>query len=274
MANIYFDLTREFNADGPVAALASGQAVVYYRIAIMSKDGDWVILETPAACQRVLDVLRLHEARYRPSAPLDVRWLAGGWSSHFEFTDDRGRRVRCDFLSRPPRVAADAVAALFAPRRTGDADEGTLLVVDLDSLLRMKQTQRAKDYAVIAELARLLPPDQEIAFTTDPDTVLALAARVAVSPQRHTVRAAADRRDRAAVVVAIAAETDSLQQRDRRRVACYLAAAERYLEEYRRARLTDLPLAEAHEAACALAERWLPLVPPGLESPHADAQRG
>jgi hypothetical protein len=50
--------------------------------------------------------------------------------------------------------------------------------------------------------------------------------------------------------------------------------AERYLEEYRRARLTDLPLAEAHEAACALAERWLPLVPPDLESPHADAQRG
>ena len=70
VANIYFDLTRQFNADGPVAALASGQAVVYYRIAIMGKDGDWVILETPAACQRVLDVLRLHEAC--------VPWRNGG----------------------------------------------------------------------------------------------------------------------------------------------------------------------------------------------------
>ena len=36
--NVYFELTREFNRDAPVAALASGQAVVYYRVAIMSKD--------------------------------------------------------------------------------------------------------------------------------------------------------------------------------------------------------------------------------------------
>lgn len=41
--NVYFELTRAFNAAGPIAALASGQAVVYYRIAIMSKDGDRVI---------------------------------------------------------------------------------------------------------------------------------------------------------------------------------------------------------------------------------------
>jgi hypothetical protein len=40
-ANVYFDLTRTFNARGPVVALASGQAVVHYRVAIMSKDGDW-----------------------------------------------------------------------------------------------------------------------------------------------------------------------------------------------------------------------------------------
>jgi hypothetical protein len=38
--NLYFDLTRELNAEGSIAALASGQAVVYYRLAIMSKDGD------------------------------------------------------------------------------------------------------------------------------------------------------------------------------------------------------------------------------------------
>ena len=55
------------------------------------------------------DLLALRRARYRPGAPLDVRWLAGGWSSHFEFADERGRRVRCDFFSRPPRVSAVAV---------------------------------------------------------------------------------------------------------------------------------------------------------------------
>lgn len=42
MPNIYFDLTEELNAEGVVVALSSGQAAVYYRIALMSKDGDWV----------------------------------------------------------------------------------------------------------------------------------------------------------------------------------------------------------------------------------------
>lgn len=48
--NVYFDLTRVWNERGPIVALSSGQAVVYYRIAIMSKDGDWVIRETAEAC--------------------------------------------------------------------------------------------------------------------------------------------------------------------------------------------------------------------------------
>ena len=47
MGNIYFELTEAFNAHETTAVLASGQAVVYYRVAIMSKDGDWIIRETP-----------------------------------------------------------------------------------------------------------------------------------------------------------------------------------------------------------------------------------
>jgi hypothetical protein len=47
--NIYFELTEAFNTGAPNMALASGQAVVYYRTAIMSKDGDWIIRETPDA---------------------------------------------------------------------------------------------------------------------------------------------------------------------------------------------------------------------------------
>ncbi len=35
MSNVYFELTAEFNAEGPVAVLASGQAVVFYRISMM-----------------------------------------------------------------------------------------------------------------------------------------------------------------------------------------------------------------------------------------------
>jgi hypothetical protein len=37
--NIYLELTNRFNAGRTRAILSSGQAVVFYRLAIMSKDG-------------------------------------------------------------------------------------------------------------------------------------------------------------------------------------------------------------------------------------------
>jgi hypothetical protein len=63
-----------------------------------------------------------------------------------------------------------------------------------------------------------------------------------------------------------------MQPRDRARVEHYLTASARYLEEFRRARVDEMPLPEAHQRACVLAERWLPTAPSGLEEPHADAQ--
>jgi len=269
VANVYFELTREFNRDAPVAALASGQAVVYYRVAIMSKDGDWVIREAPEACASVLTVLAGRGARYRPSAPLDVRWLAGGWSSHFESVDERGRRVRCDFVSRPPRVASGSLARLFDAGRARDG----LLVVDTESLVRMKQTQRAKDYPAISEIARLLAPEQELAYTTDPDRILALAPLVAAGVARPSVETARKTGNRDQVVVSLAREIDALQQRDRIRVSRYLSAAGPYLQAFRDAGLGDLPLHEAHAAACTLAERWLPARPESPENDDADAER-
>lgn len=255
--NVYFELTRAFNARRPNVALASGQAVVYYRVAIMSKDGDWVIREDAGACDEVLHVLAEHGARYRPGAPLDVRWLAGGWSSHFEFRDARGRRVRCDFFSRPPRVDRAALAALFRDARD------PLLAVDLESLIRMKQTQRDKDYAVIGELARRLPPEREVLVTTDPDRLLELASTHGQSSTRAAV-VAARAGDRDGVVVALARERDALQQADRVRLDRYAAAARPFLEAF--AGLDDRAraLPGAHHALRQTAERLLPFhVNPG-----------
>ncbi|HEV7670447.1 MAG TPA: hypothetical protein VGS22_18160 [Thermoanaerobaculia bacterium] len=261
MRNIYFDLTEELNAEGTVAALASGQAVVFYRLALMSKDGDWILRETPEACRRALAVLEKHGARYRPGAPLDVRWLGGGWSSHFEMIDPQARRVRCDFFSRPPRVAPDELAALFSQ----EAEPEPLLVVGLEPLVRMKQTQRAKDYPVIGELARLLPPEREIELTTDPDRILELASVVGKDSGRLPVRAALSgaRED---VVVALAREADRLQQEDRARLDKYRAAAENYLREVQAARIGDLDLRYAHERICEIAQRWLPFNPHDTKS--------
>jgi len=263
--NIYFELTEAFNRVAPTVVLASGQAVVYHRLAIMSKDGDWIIRETQEACDRVFGELEARGARYRPAAPLDVRWLAGGWSSHFEFFDARQRRIRCDFCSRPPRVAAAVVNALF------DAPP-TLHVVDVPVLIALKQTQRAKDYPIIGELATRLAPRDEIAVTTDPDRIIALAPDFGDASDRPCVREARQAPvDRRAVVAALAEEIDDLQQRDRRRVAVYEAAAEPYLEACRALDLSTLGLRAAHACMIEIAERLLPrAVRPGRD--HADAE--
>jgi len=256
VGNVYFELTEVFNEHQPIVALASGQAVVFYRVAIMSKDGDWVIRESADACDRVLAVLASRGARYRPSAPLDVRWLAGGWSSHFEFFDDRRRRVRCDFLSRPPRVPHASIVRLF--KRAGRT---RLLTVDVESLILMKHTQRAKDYATIGPLAALLPPAREIELTTDPDRIVALAPQLGAASTRPAVRAAFTSMGRRAVVIALAEEVDDLQQQDRQRVEVYEAAAEPYVAQCRLDGLRDLPLAEAHARMCEMADRLLPTHP-------------
>lgn len=251
MGNVYFELTAELNAEGCIAVLGSGQAVVWHRLAILSKDGDWILRETPGACHRVLDVLERRGAFYRPAAPLDVRWLAGGWSSHLELRDERGRRVRCDFFSRPPRVEAGELEALFA-------NAESLAVVPIETLLRMKQTQRAKDYAVIGELARRLPADREIELTTDVDRILELAATAGERSNRPSVVAARDGGTRRDVVRALAEEIDALQLRDRERLRAYEAAAGPFVAAAARLSREELALPSGHERLVELAERLLP----------------
>lgn len=253
MANVYFELTEEFNRDRRVVVLSSGQAVVWYRLAIMSKDGDWIVREDAASCSRVLEVLAAHGARYRPAAPLDVEWLRGGWSSHFEYIDARNYRVRCDFVSRPARVSTAVLQPLFA-QDGGDR----LAVIDLPSLIAIKRTQRAKDYPIIGALARLLPPAEELQVTTDPDRVIELAAAHGKGATREAVQLALAGRSREEIVVAMAREADRLQQVDRVRMDRYRKAGDAYLTEFNSRNLAALPLLEAHERARDLASAMLP----------------
>ncbi len=264
--NVYFELTRAFNAHGPIAVLASGQAVVYYRISMASKDGDWILREEQPACARVLEVLAARGATYRPGAPLDVRWLRGGWSSHIEYLDARRRRIRCDFFTRPPRVPLADVERLFA------AASDPLLVIDLESLVRMKQTQRPKDYAVIGEVARLLPPERELELTTDPDRLLALAAASPATSSRPAVVAARRGAGGEQVEVELVREARQQREADARRMRRYATAAEGYLTELLAAGLDRDPLATAHPRLVALAERSLPREPPKEGDDRADAE--
>ena len=110
--NICQELTEAFNTGRLRAILSSGQAVVMHRLAVMSKDGDWILREDAEALEHVLTVLEQRGAHYRFGAPLDPRWLSGGWSSHFEFRTET-LRVRTDFVTRPPRITLSALEALW-----------------------------------------------------------------------------------------------------------------------------------------------------------------
>ncbi len=256
--NPYLELTRRFNAGRLRAIVSSGQAVVLHRLAIMSKDGDWIIREDAEAVGHVLQVLAEHGARYRLGAPLESAWLAGGWSSHFEF-QQRGIRVRTDFVSRPPRLSASRLQALW----DAQADREVPVVGPLD-LIALKQTNREKDYAVIGELARLLTdPREQLMCSRSSRDILDLAALFPdlltdLVPLRPVLGLVGEGRVR--IEEALDAERRELMRDNETRLDRYAEAAAPWARLWRAVEHeTDgLPLAQAHSVICQRATGVLP----------------
>jgi hypothetical protein len=261
MDNPYLRLTRELNSGRLRALLASGQAVVLYRLAIMSKDGDWILREDAEALSHVIATLSGHGARYRYGAPLDVRWLMHGWSSHLEFHQD-GLRLRCDFVTRPPRVSPEALAALW---RSPELRE--VPVVTLPVLADLKKTNREKDYAVIGELARRMddPRLQALHSRSARDLI-----RLATEHPGVVARAAAERpllsrvsEGREVLERLLDEERRVLMRQNEERLDRYLVAAKRWGDEWPRLSraLDGLPLPEAHAIMVERATETLPCEP-------------
>ena len=141
--SIYIELTNRFNAGYLRAILSSGQAVVLHRLTIMSKDGDWIVRENDDALNQILLVLDHYGARYRLGAPLDKRWLSGGWSAHFEFMQG-SLRIRTDFVSRPPRIPPQRLAKIWV-----EQEKREIPFVDSADLAELKKTNRERDYAIM-----------------------------------------------------------------------------------------------------------------------------
>ncbi len=170
MRSIYLDLTDEFNAGRLRAIICSGQAVVLHKLAIMSKDGDWIVREDDEALGHVLSVLAARNARYRFGAPLDDRWMSGGWSAHFEFHD--AFRVRADFFTRPPRISPSRLEQIWKEQENRHPP-----FLDAPDLAEMKKTNREKDYVVIGELGRVMKdPADQLLYSRSARDLLALAA--------------------------------------------------------------------------------------------------
>lgn len=261
--NPFLQLTAEFNEGRLRAIICSGQAVVLHRLAMMSKDGDWIVREESAALEHIREVLARHRARYRFGAPLDVRWLAGGWSSHLEFRTPDGLRVRTDFFTRPPRLSEDAIAALWRSQ-----EGASIPFVGLRDLALMKMTQREKDYSIIGELARSLdtPADQLRFSRSARDLVRCARDHPQEAGRIREVRPlleAALMGDEEAVAVALDAERRSLMRMHEARLAHFQHAALPWAAGWSAVEVasSSLPLADAHAKLCSHAERLLPFAP-------------
>jgi hypothetical protein len=263
MSNIYLELTRRFNHGQVRAILAGGQAVVLHRLAIMSKDGDWILRENPQTMEHVLFVLGHYGARYRFGAPLDVRWMAGGWSTHLEFPWHE-MRVRTDFVARPPRLDLEALQRIW---HEVEGQEAPFL--DAADLANMKKTNREKDYAVIGELARRMPDlDSQILCSRGARDLMALAERhpdrvLRLAERRPVLTAVGQGRE--ALEAALDAERRQLMRANEERLAKYMEAAKPWAAVWpalsRQMQGLDLP--EAHRLMVQQAETLLPLVVPG-----------
>lgn len=257
---IYQELTAAFNVGRTRAILSSGQAVVMHRLAVMSKDGDWILREDAETLGHVLAVLEERGASYRLGAPLDLRWMEGGWSAHFEFHTER-LRVRTDFMTRPPRLETKALQALWAD---ADAHPQPVPFVDVVTLAELKKTNRERDYAIIGELARLAddPADCLLLSRSARDLIElarqhpALAGTVAL--RRPVLKHLHD--GLAGLEAALDAERRELIHANERRLQAYMQAAQAWLDEWPRisAEIARTPLREAHTALVGYAAEYLP----------------
>lgn len=254
--NPYFAFTDVVNRERPIVLLSSGQACVWYRLTLASKDGDWIIRDEPAAYATVLATLAGMGAHYRLGAPLDPRWLAAGWSAHFEATGPAGERLRFDFVSRPPRIDALILASLWQR-----VDRGAPAVVTPEALIRLKQTMRMKDYPFIGALALTCDdPVDQLRWSIDATHICTLlrnqpglALRLAqLRPAMLGVPL-----DEDAIAAAIDGEIRSARRADEQRMAAYAQAIAPWAERFR-ALDHRLPLPAAHAQLCAAAAGVLP----------------
>ena len=256
--NVYLELTREFNRGRLRAVVCSGQAVVLHRLAVVSKDGDWILREDSESVSHVLGVLARHRATYRFGAPFDLRWLSQGWSSHFEFR--RGAlRVRTDFFTRPPRISASALRRLWKEQE--DRDPPFVGPVDLAQL---KKTDREKDYPVIGELARLMvDPSEKLLYSRSARDLMRLGAEHAELARRLSKRRPLMRRlsgTREEIERALDEERRALMHADEQRLARFERAARRWRAAWPEVdrEIAALGLIEAHRIVVRRAVGVLP----------------
>ena len=256
--NIYLKLTKLFNKGRLRAVLSSGQAVVLHRVTIMSKYGDWILREDTEVMNYILTVLSKYNARYRFGAPLDISWMSGGWSSHFEFQYE-GLRVRTDFVTRPPRISKTELKNLWQEQEGRD-----IPFVNVRQLAEMKKTNRERDYAVIGELARLMSsPGEELLYSRSARDMISIAEKephlvLELKAKRPLLEKISEGRDK--LEVALDAERRNLIRANEERLKIYTEAARMWYKAWPNVEkeIIGCSLTEAHKIVVSRAKDILP----------------
>ncbi len=256
--NLYTELTKEFNQGKVRAILCSGQAVVLHGLAMMSKDGDWIVKPDQESLDFILNILESKGAVYRYGAPLSRDWLEGGWSSHLEFEHD-GLRIRTDFFTKPPRIDEARLNNLWAKVAAGAPE-----FVDLETLALLKHTDREKDYVILGEIARKISDLKEMlkysrsaidiinTWELKPDIVESLFEARPVLKLSE--------KGREALEVGLDAERRTLMRINTERLLKYKEASSEWARAWPQVllKVNGLSLMDAHKTMVTEAEKSLP----------------
>lgn len=228
------------------ALLMGGQACILYGAAEFTRDVDLAIAVSPANLARVRAALAALRAEPVYFPPLSAPALRRGHACHFRCRAPGLQGLRIDLMSR--MRGADPFPRLWARRVTLDLPGvGPVAVISLRDLVRIKKTQRDKDWPMVRRLVEAdvdgapakPPPDRILWWLREArtaDLLAELAERFPAAARRaargRPALRAVLRGNAAAAERALRIEEDRERARDRR----YWAPLRRELERWRQAR--------------------------------------
>lgn len=256
----YQSILKRLQGQHVPCAITGGLACVHLGVAEHTEDCD--LLCAPEGARRLLELLEIASfdgvpAIYRGvlSAPLDSRWLQGGWTSHFTWETHAPIQPYLDVFGVPPRMSSPwlgEVQGFWAGPHT---------------VAEMKRTNRRKDWDQATALGlRMLRSGDERGWLHifDGDALLSLSEtmpiKTALLAQRPVLRLAMERSPR--LVRAIQTEVDFWTHLNRLRMKVYEDAARPYAAAVRASRgASQGNLIEQHALRLAHAEKLLPTSP-------------
>lgn len=266
-------LVERVRSQGAVCAITSGMACVRFGVAVATKDCDVLCLPDNAAIFfDTLVATQLGDAscRYRGhmTAPLDARWLRGGWTAHFMWGGESSD-ARLDVFGVAPRASAAWDAEMQG------------LYVGLHTVAEMKRTDREKDWPFATGLGAKLLRSGDLRgwlHIFDHDLLVELADRVPLPPEvvtrRPVLRLLESRNP--VLEVALKAEVEFWSRLDKRRLQIYRNASRAYTSAVKADPGSDgLDLRGQHQVRVEHALRLLamnPLREHGLDRLAAEAR--